>query len=251
MSAEASVFRCTECGGPNATNARTCTFCRCPLLTLRCAHCFQLNAQDAEFCNGCGEVLGLLPIELPSDLQCPDCKLRLAAFDGDPGLLYDCPSCGGQFIEHDLLFNLIERRRRFAEARRPDRAPSAERQVRYIPCPACKDVMNRRNYGGTSGIIVDYCSRHGVWFHGGELPKLLHHVACGGLADGRRIRLGLAKPLTVEQQKQTAEIVAKAMHDRPPNTTEASSSFVAVAAGVAESGLDLLEVLGNFILDRN
>lgn len=268
MEPQARVYRCPECGGPNDEAQRHCEFCRSPIATLRCAHCFHLNVSDAEHCSGCGEILGLMPLELPSALDCPECNVNLTAFDGAPGHLYDCPQCAGQFIEHHLLYNLIERRRRFADPRPLTRADPSGREVRYMPCPACREIMNRRNFGGQSGIIVDYCARHGVWFQPGEFPKVLSFVAAGGLAEGRRLRLGLPKPRSAEQEKDIARKIAYAI-DREPHPLAVQSSarspaatvsgtapstvdsILEVATGVTESTLDLLEVLGNFLLDRD
>jgi hypothetical protein len=41
--------------------------------------------------------------------------------------------------------------------------------------------MNRKNFGGTSGIIVDVCAKHGTFFDTGELPRVLAFVRRGGL----------------------------------------------------------------------
>ncbi|MBC7853201.1 MAG: tetratricopeptide repeat protein, partial [Pirellulaceae bacterium] len=49
------------------------------------------------------------------------------------------------------------------------RALSATEPVRYLACPACHQRMNRKNFGGTSGIIADLCREHGTWFNRGEL----------------------------------------------------------------------------------
>jgi len=46
--------------------------------------------------------------------------------------------------------------------------------------------MLRRNFGGQSGIIVDVCAVHGVWFDRGELPRVLEFVERGGLELERR-----------------------------------------------------------------
>jgi hypothetical protein len=46
--------------------------------------------------------------------------------------------------------------------------------------------MLRRNFGGQSGIIVDVCAVHGVWFDRGELPRALEFVERGGLELERR-----------------------------------------------------------------
>lgn len=45
--------------------------------------------------------------------------------------------------------------------------------------------MHRKNFGATSGIIVDICSRHGSYFDAGELPRVLEFVRRGGLARAR------------------------------------------------------------------
>lgn len=209
-----------------------------------------MNAPEHEYCSGCGELLGLEPIALPSGLRCPECELELVAFDGDPGQLYDCSRCGGQLVEHTLLSNLIERRRRFSDGRSVRSYNPAERKVRYLPCPACSQLMNRRNVGGNSGIIVDYCARHGVWFHPGALPRLLSFVAQGGLADGRRIRLGLRRPQTEAERQQTATLVARSMQneDAARRTVPPPQDARQVAEGVAQATLDLLDTLGSFLL---
>lgn len=41
--------------------------------------------------------------------------------------------------------------------------------------------MNRRNVAGKSGVIVDYCAEHGVWFDGNELAQLIDWIRQGGL----------------------------------------------------------------------
>src|SRR5690606_38130647 len=105
-----------ECGGPTHEHTRLCEFCRAPVATLRCAHCFQMNVPDNDYCAGCGHGLGLEPVELPSELNCPECNAAFSSFDGSPGLLHDCRVCGGQFVEHHLLQELLERRRRFFRA---------------------------------------------------------------------------------------------------------------------------------------
>ena len=45
--------------------------------------------------------------------------------------------------------------------------------------------MHRRNFGGTSGIIVDVCALHGIWFEAGELEAVLAFVRQGGLEAAR------------------------------------------------------------------
>ncbi len=54
--------------------------------------------------------------------------------------------------------------------------------VRYRKCPACGDVMARRNFLETSGVIIDVCTLDGVWFDRGELSTLFAFVESGAAA---------------------------------------------------------------------
>jgi Zn-finger nucleic acid-binding protein len=46
--------------------------------------------------------------------------------------------------------------------------------------------MNRQVFGRISGVIVDVCRSHGVWFDAGELAEVLTFVSKGGLERARR-----------------------------------------------------------------
>jgi Zn-finger nucleic acid-binding protein len=69
--------------------------------------------------------------------------------------------------------------------RRTRRSALALDAVRYRPCPGCRQLMNRKNFGGESGVVVDVCAVHGTWFDEGELPRVLAFVESGGLAKAR------------------------------------------------------------------
>jgi Zn-finger nucleic acid-binding protein len=250
--AEAKTLHCGECGGPNAAGVRRCEFCRAAIATLRCGDCYQLNVPQNDFCSGCGHVLGLQPIELPSELDCPECGTRFRSLDGDPGALHDCENCGGQFVEHRLLNALIERRRRYRiDAAR--RAVPPTGPVRYFPCPACAQIMNRRNFGKASGVIVDVCARHGVWFECGELPKVLAFVEGGGIATARRRELGLPRPRTEEEERRIANAIAQALRSNEDREAKANSKAPATASSVAnemfEASIAALETIGSWIID--
>jgi len=88
-------------------------------------------------------------------------------------------------VTHGLLRALIEQRETLGRAvpapmDLPRGNPLADR-VRYRPCPCCAQLMNRKNFGGTSGIVVDVCAVHGTFFDAGELPRVLEFVRRGGL----------------------------------------------------------------------
>jgi Zn-finger nucleic acid-binding protein len=221
----AEARRCPVCGAPVGSRAEACGFCASPLLTLRCAHCFVMNGSDSLHCGGCGWELGLEPLRVASDLACPACQVPFAGFGSSAGQLSECTACAGQFVEHALLKDLLERR----EALRsgvvnPPRGNPLTEPVRYLPCPACRSVMNRKNFGGSSGIVVDVCTRHGVWFEAGELPRVLAFVQAGGLERERlrkeseekriererRIAEALSRPMPVRQETNEFEALGRA-----------------------------------------
>jgi Zn-finger nucleic acid-binding protein len=97
---------------------------------------------------------------------------------------YDiCTHCGGIWLDK------VE----FQKATRPSdvyrkeeikdefvRGPVRE-PLEYIPCVRCGKLMNRKNFRRISGVIIDECGRHGVWLDAGEIEKIRHFIADGGL----------------------------------------------------------------------
>jgi Zn-finger nucleic acid-binding protein len=73
----------------------------------------------------------------------------------------------------DPLLARLERASRTAPNRR-------RRGSFYRPCPTCGSLMPRRQYSHGSGVIIDLCKEHGVWFDADELPRLLRWIRTGG-----------------------------------------------------------------------
>ena len=200
---------CPSCGAGVAEGVRGCAHCGAPVATVRCGCCFHMNVPDAAFCSGCGRELGLEPV--PRDgapFDCPDCRMPMDPLDCGPGALYDCSRCGGQFVEHAALRDLLEQHDRLeTPAQRPPRAEPVDTRVRYVSCPACHSMMNRRNFGAGSGVIVDVCSKHGTWFDPGELPRVLAYVESGGLQRTRHAAQGEREQLARERLRQRVAAV--------------------------------------------
>lgn len=195
---EARVYQCPVCGAFARDQERACRHCSTLLATLRCGHCFELSFPDDLHCRGCGLELGLSPMPDASQLSCPDCKTRLVAFSAGSGTLHACERCGGQLVAHGLLRALLETREVLGSAvasvvDAPRGNPLAT-PVRYRPCPACAQLMHRRNFGTTSGIVIDVCSLHGSFFDAGELPRVLEFVRRGGLQRAQALRDAAPRP---------------------------------------------------------
>lgn len=101
---------------------------------------------------------------------------------------YECKVCVGVFVPTDELFRVSQK----TEAEggvwltRATRSELKPERVTYVKCPSCQVLMNRINFGKNSGIIVDKCAEHGVWFDREELELAMLFVAEGGLQETRR-----------------------------------------------------------------
>jgi len=107
----------------------------------------------------------------------------------------ECGRCAGLWLGNETFQQLSERAEsealdldRLFDAPHPQAAPRGPADQddlegwRYRRCPACGQVMHRRNYAGASGVIVDFCREHGVWFDADELRRILAWIRSGGLA---------------------------------------------------------------------
>ena len=72
--------------------------------------------------------------------------------------------------------------------------------------------MNRSNYGGGSGVIVDVCGPHGVFLDRGELTKIVDFLEKGGW---NRVK---------KREKQRMEEEASALESRKRGTLDLGSS---------------------------
>jgi Zn-finger nucleic acid-binding protein len=85
-----------------------------------------------------------------------------------------CPECSGVFCGTTTLKELIRQARQTLSTEFYHRPKLPQAPAKYLRCPACDQLMDRHNFGVTSGVIVDVCVKDGVWFDNGELAQVLH-----------------------------------------------------------------------------
>jgi Zn-finger nucleic acid-binding protein len=227
-----TTYACSACGAQVDEQCRKCAFCKAPVATVRCATCFHMNVREAAYCSGCGRQLGLEPIGTLGTLACPVCKTALEAYESPPahdpdappaGALFDCGTCGGQFVEHALLQDLLHQHEHGTYGQATPLPPTKpDPRNNYIPCPECAALMNRKNFGATSGVIVDVCKKHGTWFDLGELPRVLAFVSTGGLER--------AQKRAAEEQAQSLR-AARIAASIPPTPVSSHDHGAAYHAG--------------------
>jgi Zn-finger nucleic acid-binding protein len=102
---------------------------------------------------------------------------------------WECPSCDGMWLDSATLQQICaEREQQAAVIGMPTSAPSPvhiETNFRYVPCPVCRQLMNRVNFARMSGVVVDVCKAHGTWFDRDELRRLVEFIRAGGLDKAR------------------------------------------------------------------
>jgi len=106
-------------------------------------------------------------------------------------VLDECRACGGVFVDRTSFERICSEREQQAvvlQASLP--APQAVGQARadrYWPCPDCARLMNRQNFARISGVVLDVCKDHGVWFNHGELTRIVEFIRGGGLGRAREL----------------------------------------------------------------
>ena len=106
--------------------------------------------------------------------------------------LLECTKCDGVWVDADVFERLCaDRETQAAVLPRLSRPPQAKStgQVRYRPCVRCEKMMNRINFGGLSGAVVDVCKGHGTFLDPGELHQIVTFVQDGGLERARARRI--------------------------------------------------------------
>jgi Zn-finger nucleic acid-binding protein len=200
---DAAVVRCSSCGAPRAEHAKHCSFCGSDFtlreqdLDMVCPNCLARVSDQAQFCHHCGA--GLVTEAVTGEatsLECPACReqhtLTSRRMGSVPAL--ECGRCAGLWLGNEVFRQLTLRASMEADSRdehfsrrwNPSNGSLPAGPLRYRPCVVCHQMMNRRNYGPTSGAIVDYCREHGIWFDADELPRILEFIQAGGFAEARR-----------------------------------------------------------------
>ncbi|HTM45614.1 MAG TPA: zf-TFIIB domain-containing protein, partial [Polyangiaceae bacterium] len=123
---------------------------------------------------------------MSDSVLCPRCAMDLVSRAGEGGA--ECPSCGGVFYDADTLRALLAEVRDAPDAAPYSRPPlSLNDPVQYLRCPLCPEMMNRHNFGESSGVIVDICNKDGVWFDDGELAQVIAFCASGELTKSEKL----------------------------------------------------------------
>jgi Zn-finger nucleic acid-binding protein len=192
---DAQVVRCSACGAPRKQGSLACEHCGADYtlheqdLHTICPSCMARISDRARYCHHCatpivpqGDAGG------PTKQGCPACGRRTKLHSrklGEVSIL-ECTRCAGVWLSNEG-FDVLRDRSLAGTAAVPPLstpAPVVQRaaKVLYRGCPVCHEFMHRRNWGGGSGVVIDSCKDHGVWFDASELASILAWIRAGGEA---------------------------------------------------------------------
>jgi len=185
------ALNCPNCGGAVFSDAAQCQFCRSRLKTMACPACLGVMFSGSQHCPRCGAKTVQPEIKSKENLgKCPRCQIRLSLLKIEEINLRECQKCDGVWADAEIFETVCARRESQAAVlglmAKKSSALENKNPVRYIPCPDCSQLMNRSNFARSSGVVIDICKQHGVWFEAEELPRIIEFIRAGGLDHARQ-----------------------------------------------------------------
>ena len=205
------ALNCPNCGAGVSSDKTLCQFCRSRLKTMACPSCFGLMFVGSNFCVHCGKKVVRTQIADEKKFgDCPRCKIKLKNLRIGETNLFECERCDGLWIDVETFEEVCANHEKQVEVLRSVEQNLVHKnplKIQYVPCPDCKQLMNRSNFARVSGVIVDICKKHGIWFDAEEFPRIIEFIRKGGLDYARQkemSQLEEQRKMLVEQQRKTA-----------------------------------------------
>ena len=196
----------------------------------------------SKFCSHCGSEYERAEESGETPERCPRCRVTMQFVAVGSARLSECVECAGVWAGVSAFEKICADREQQAAVlgtASPEPASSVDvlkqGKVRYVPCPICKQLMNRINFARCSGVIVDICKGHGTWFDHDELRQIVEFIRKGGLDAARsREKAHLEEERRMLAQQQLAVSMGRPLALFDDGETHAS------AMGAARGLLKLL-----------
>lgn len=203
------------CGAAASTDSPRCEHCGARLATVACPACFGMMFIGAKFCSHCGAQAARTELPEGTPESCPRCKVEMEAVLIGKTHLEECPRCEGVWADADSVRQICMDQEQQAAVLGMPNSQSAEtvggdEQIHYIPCPICKELMNRVNFAHCSQVIVNVCNKHGTWFDKDQLQRIVQFIRAGGLEKERAQQL---QDLQEQERQARAAAAMDAMRD--------------------------------------
>ena len=252
---DAAVVRCSSCGGARGKEHEPfCRYCGSSFtlherdLNTICPHCMTRISSKAKFCHSCATPIVSKDLNYETTtMPCPNCenqKLHSRKMPEQVFSLKECDSCAGIWISAGVFNHLEKQAQKEAasgtliHAKEVTSNSYKSKEVInptkfYKRCPQCQIMMQRKNYAGSSGVVVDVCQKHGMWFDIHELDQILDFIRSG---------------LLIKHQEKAARI-AKHHINRKKKTPIANSNHSSTTSYDISSRGDILTDIIDWLLD--
>jgi Zn-finger nucleic acid-binding protein len=187
---EAGTVNCPMCGAATSTDAPQCRYCEAKLATVACPSCFAMMFIGSKHCPRCGASAERLDEVVSAGKTCPRCKTDIEVATIGNEKVLECGRCGGLWLNTRSFERVCANTEQHSALLGSASLSHVERgvvqeKVTYVPCPECSQLMNRANFAHCSGVIIDICKQHGVWFDRDELSRIVEFIRAGGLNTSR------------------------------------------------------------------
>ncbi|HVN80392.1 MAG TPA: zf-TFIIB domain-containing protein [Terriglobia bacterium] len=196
MEQQVGSLKCPNCGGEATLDSATCSWCGSSLATVACPRCFASIFVGMKHCPFCGAEATQAVQGRPAQLKCPRCDVGLVQVELGGIDLSECQRCGGLWVDKSAFQKICEEREEqeavlgMASPVSAGTTKNTTQNLRmYVPCPLCGNLMNRLNFAGCSGVVIDWCKQHGSWFDYQELEQIVNFIRSGGLKKSREREL--------------------------------------------------------------
>lgn len=188
----AETLNCPMCGAAASTEAARCEHCGARLATVSCPKCFGMMFIGARFCSHCGAPAERTEVSEKTNEICPRCRVPMESVEVGKTHLEECPQCEGIWVDTASLQKICaDTEQQSAVLGLPSATPPPEGQdvevkIHYVPCPVCRELMNRVNFAHCSQVVVNVCGQHGTWFDKDDLRRTVEFIRGGGMEKARR-----------------------------------------------------------------
>jgi len=237
------MLNCPGCGAAVSADLPECEYCHRLLQTVACPKCMGMMFVGSRFCPHCGAAAQQVAEGEESHHACPRCKTDLLNITVGKMPMEECGRCGGLWVNVKSFDALCADTESQTAALGLQLPPVAEldTDVRYLPCPQCKNLMNRMQYAGRSGIIIQMCRPHGVWLDRDEIRQIVQFIRAGGLQRAREIEI---EKLRYERAAATNQMRTPYLSDGSLDSSIAHADNAAMAIDLVSG---LASIAGHFM----
>jgi Zn-finger nucleic acid-binding protein len=144
----------------------------------------------SKHCPRCGAAYDREPEVLSAGRKCPRCKIELQVVTIGEVHVLECAKCLGLWLTTKAFERICADKEQQSAVLGSASLHDVDRsihptKVNYVPCPECSQLMNRANFARCSGVIIDLCKQHGIWFDRDELSRIVEFIRSGGLEMSR------------------------------------------------------------------